>query len=482
MITTATPPPDQLDPATSAAPSAASDTAAFALEDVSTPTIEPPPAGWPLLDPDALYGLPGAFVRALAPHTEADPAAVLVQFLCAFGNAVGRGPHFQVGKTRHGMNLFVAVAGSTSKSRKGDSWQPVNQLLTEAEVSPTTSNGTALPNLSPWPSRIANGLSTGEGLIYAVRDAGGTLPHGEIDEGVSDKRLLVVEGELARVFIARKREGNTLSPVLCGAWDGWSTLQTTTKNNPTKATDAHIGVIGHITLDELRRRFPEDEQTSGFANRFLWCLARRSAVLPDPGNVPKATWDDLVRRTKAALAFASQASTMWRDAEASDLWRAVYSDLSKAEVGVVGDVTARAEAQVLRLSCVYALLDGSAVVCASHLRAALAVWRYCAESAAFIFRQTIGVHIRKDEPLLHIMDVIYDALVAAPDGLTRTAIMKKLSGNVPSSQINQALDQLLKYGAVQKELGASSPRGGPRPERWFAVVRQSAKVEPSAAA
>lgn len=36
---------------------------------------------WPTLSPAALHGLPGEVVATLDPHTEADPAAVLVSFL-----------------------------------------------------------------------------------------------------------------------------------------------------------------------------------------------------------------------------------------------------------------------------------------------------------------------------------------------------------------------------------------------------------------
>lgn len=53
----------------------------------------PPAAPWP--DPpaaDAFGGLAGDVVRAIDPTTEADPAAVLFQFLVAFGSRIGRGP------------------------------------------------------------------------------------------------------------------------------------------------------------------------------------------------------------------------------------------------------------------------------------------------------------------------------------------------------------------------------------------------------
>ena len=50
---------------------------------------------WPTLDPAALHGLPGEVVQAIGPHTEADPVAIVAQYLIAAGNAIGRGdaPH-----------------------------------------------------------------------------------------------------------------------------------------------------------------------------------------------------------------------------------------------------------------------------------------------------------------------------------------------------------------------------------------------------
>ena len=55
------------------------------------PILEP--REWPdPLDERAYWGIAGRFTRTVALHTEADPTAVLVQFLAAAGNAMGRGP------------------------------------------------------------------------------------------------------------------------------------------------------------------------------------------------------------------------------------------------------------------------------------------------------------------------------------------------------------------------------------------------------
>ena len=94
--------------------------------------------------------------------------------------------------------------------------------------------------------RTLTGLSSGEGLIWAVRD-----PTAQ-DPGIGDQRLLVIEPEFASVLKASGREISTLSPTLRCAWDG-RPLAILTRTAPARATSAHIALIGHITQTELRR-------------------------------------------------------------------------------------------------------------------------------------------------------------------------------------------------------------------------------------
>lgn len=73
--------------------------------------------------------------------------------------------------------------------------------------------------------------------------------------------------------------------------------------------------------------------------------------------------------------------------EAKHLWGEVYEKLSMAHSGLVGNVINRAEAQVMRLSMVYAILDKTNLIGKIHLEAALAFWNYCENSAKFIFSE-----------------------------------------------------------------------------------------------
>src|SRR4051794_21502044 len=85
---------------------------------------------WPKpLGDAAFYGLAGEIVNTILPHSESDPAALLVQFLVAFGNVIGHNPHFVVESTPHQTNLFVALVGATAKSRKGTSWDHIYRLF-----------------------------------------------------------------------------------------------------------------------------------------------------------------------------------------------------------------------------------------------------------------------------------------------------------------------------------------------------------------
>jgi hypothetical protein len=77
----------------------------------------------------AYHGLTGDIVKAIIPHTEGNPAAVLIQFSAAFGNVIARNPYFVVCASPHYPNLFVTVVGKSAKARKGSSLSPVLALM-----------------------------------------------------------------------------------------------------------------------------------------------------------------------------------------------------------------------------------------------------------------------------------------------------------------------------------------------------------------
>lgn len=398
---------------------------------------------WPTLDPAALHGLAGDIARAIDPISESDLVATLTTFAAMFGNAVGRGPHYIVSESRHHANIFPVLVGATSKGRKGTSHAAPRRIVSEADPA--------------WAARLFGGIGSGEGLIYAIRDPVTKVRKGEEvieDDGVQDKRILDTEEELSSLFNIARRDGSTASETVRSAWDG-RPLGGLTKNSPTRCAEPHVSIIGHITQTELLKVLDETAAANGLGNRFLWLAVRRSKLLPEPGSLPDDARRDLVHRTQQALSAARKVGRMTRDAEARDLWATVYATLSAPGVGLAGALTDRAEAQTLRLSMIYALLDGSGTITADHLESALAVWQYAAESAAYLFGDKLG-------------DAVADRILAELRSVPRTQneLYDLFGRHVRASRIGTALDTLAAGGHVRN---VREETGG-RPRTLWEVV------------
>ena len=173
---------------------------------------------WP--DPpseEAYHGVLGKIVRAIEPNTEADPLALLANMMVMFGNVIGRTAYIQVEATRHYLNEFAVTVGRSALARKGTATDWGKHIFGYAD--------------SQWVAdRIQAGLSSGEGLISAVRDPQETRSpvrqKGKIvdyqmtvsDPGITDKRLLVAETEFGGALRASSAMVTSLAP--SSGWRG----------------------------------------------------------------------------------------------------------------------------------------------------------------------------------------------------------------------------------------------------------------------
>jgi hypothetical protein len=399
---------------------------------------------WPTADEAVFHGPAGEFVLRTEPHTESDPIALLTQLLVAFGAAAGRHVRYTVEATAHHLNEFCVLVGPTGKGRKGSSWDHVQALIEDADQT--------------FAQRcVSSGLSSGEGLIWEVRD-----PVDDNDRGAGDKRRLILEPEFAQVLKVLAREGNTLSPVVRNAWDG-KALQTITRSAPIRATGAHISIIGHITKDELLRFISGTELANGFFNRFIVLAVKRSKELPFGGRLAGNDLDRVRDALAAALRYARPPRELTFDSEARERWIAAYGPLSGGEQGLFGAATNRAEAHVVRLAAIYATLDRESQIRLAHLNAALALWRYSAESARWIFGDSLG------DPTA---DEIWAAAKERPGGVTRTEVSDMFSRNKKRREIERALTVLEEAGRLRRET-RSADRGRPA-EIWLPVLAEAA--------
>ena len=152
--------------------------------------------------------------------------------------------------------------------------------------------------------------------------------------------------------------------------------------------------------------------------------------------------------------------------------RLPHSSRPNRTTGSSRQITARAEAHVIRLALLYALADGQRQIRAPHLTAALALQDYAARSAAWALTGATG------DPLA---EQIHATLRAHPGGLTRSQISQTLNHNQPAGQIDHALHALHAAGRVT---ATQIPTGGRPAQLWTATSRdhcqpRAARHEPA---
>jgi hypothetical protein len=196
--------------------------------------------------------------------------------------------------------------------------------------------------------------------------------------------------------------------------------------------------------------------------------ANLGAKTPDGGAIHTVNFNDVIAELHSAVTFAKDFVEIERDPDARSLWHDVYPELSEGNPGMLGAITGRAEAQVMRLSAIYALLDKSKLIRPEHHHAAMAVWRYCEQSAKWIFGTSTGDRNA---------DKIVAALRHARDGMTKTEInIEVFNRHVSSADIDEALRLLHELGMAGCRTEAS---GGAPIQHWFFIGETSETSETS---
>jgi hypothetical protein len=415
------------------------------------------------IDDVAFIGLAGGFVRAVETFTEADRNALLLNLLTVLGNWFGRKPQMLVNATRHGTNVSTVIVGKTSRARKGTAYDIIKKLFSLVDPA--------------WYGNCRHsGLSSGEGLISTVQDEvvqkvavktkGGptTYENRVVEEGVVDKRALIVETEFSTPIRVMERQGNTLSTMLRLAFDGDS-LRTLVKNSPRRATDPHISILGQITLVEMRAYGRPVDAANGLWNRFLWGMAMRSKLLPRGKAIPSNVFDVVIPELQNVRRFIDAIppdTFMERDADADALWDEVYVACQDEYPGIVGSILARAEAQILRLSMTYAIADSSTIIRREHIFAAVAVWAYVQDSVMYLFGHQLDNATAQT--------ILTELRSVAPQGLSRTDMHALFDRNKTAEEYSDALTFLERLDLAHK-IPVAGPAGRAI-EMWYATVQR----------
>ncbi|GAA1984349.1 DUF3987 domain-containing protein [Amycolatopsis minnesotensis] len=331
----------------------------------------------PALDPAAFGCYLGTVVDSVADYTEGDPVNLLVSLIAVAGVHLGQSPHVRAGDDLHPLLVWPLIVGRTNSGRKGAGWSSAKRVALAAAPDFMVSN-------------LRSGLTSGEGLAAmftddpnaqtetdaedAPRRAGGRLPPG-------DRRLLVFEGEWAGVMERMKRDGNSLSATLRGAWEGGdlSTMAVTARIAP----ESHVGIIGHITPKEFRDKVRASDLAGGTYNRFLPIMVSRTQFLPGGQGAPDAIVKGIGAEMAERLDTGGQLGSLGFTQAGQALWRRLYVEFGSdhGDAPQVEQFISRAAPYCLRIAAIHAALDRTDAIDTGHLTAAAALVRYSIASA-----------------------------------------------------------------------------------------------------
>ena len=291
---------------------------------------------WPQeMASDAFIGLPGDFVRLVAPNTEADPVALLGNFLVGTGVLFGREAYAVADGRRHYPVESLLVTGQTGSGRKGTATGRVMPVLEAVEE-----------NFSS--QHVLSGLSSGEGLIK-----GNLARRGRHRFTERCASVLALLPEFASLLTVMKREGNTLSSILREAWDCSTPARAHAerasrrgRREPVHHRACHPGrTVEQSDGDRSLQRFCESVSDPAGASLEISSRGRRRSESLAYRHAPTCS-----RRSSEGARLIA------RDSAARSLWANEYERITRPpRDGIRGALCGRAEAHVLRLSLLYAL-------------------------------------------------------------------------------------------------------------------------------
>ena len=401
----------------------------------------------PVMDEKGFHGPLREVVDIATENSEASPVAIAANYLAMFAACVGRGPYQEIGDGICHARPFMLLVGKSAKARKGTSEDTPRKIL-ECSDSQLAKENQGHRRLKVH----TGGLSSGEGIGYALRDPVEDKKGVVTDEGVTDKRLLIIEPEFANAMAAASREKSTLSGTIRNLWDG-RTIEPLVKNSRWKATRPHGVIMGHITVHELLKKTSDVDAYSGFLNRFVMLYVARAKLVSDPlpttnekiihlarcfGSIVQTATENFNAENQRKIVFSAAGKGFWNE---------IYPELTRDIDGITGALMARAEIYCRMYAMEFALLDKAQQIEICHIEAAMAWNKYWRESVEYIYGDESA--LQELEAIDKLADEVL-AFVKEHQGCSRTDLTTWFRHDYKAERVDMGLERL--FGAAPARL------------------------------
>ncbi|MEV0417331.1 DUF3987 domain-containing protein [Streptosporangium canum] len=317
----------------------------------------------PQVSPVAFSGVLGDTVRALAPHSEADPVGILGSLLSAFSAAVGNLPNVCFGTQSQALTVWPVLVGNTGLGRKGTATRVALDVLR-----------TALPDWTK--ANILEGCpQSGPAYVSTLADMGGTA--------------LMLEEEFADLLKVSARYKN-MGKALRRSWEGAS-VSNRTKEAVIHIDAPHVAILGNVTPTEWGTSVGRADKAGGTLNRFLPLYVERSKRIRLSDQISATEWARLIKpladALKAAVLFARNTEEVTLSGEALKLWDDQLCEaIESLTIGreAMEQFAARGTDQAMRIAALYALADQRDEITPQDLDAAVGLVTYMAETVQFL--------------------------------------------------------------------------------------------------
>ena len=390
----------------------------------------------------------------LSNGSEATMQAVSLSLICRLCAIIGRpcehwpsAPWYRLGDSQLHLRPFCLLVGPSAYGRKGTSDTPVKKLFEKLNDVLFERHSQRLPveQLSTaekyWNLHShTGGLSSGEGVIWRLRDDILDPKTEEVIPGEPDKRLFVLEPEFGNILHQSCRDGNILSVTIRRLWDGES-LSPLTKRDRIEASSPHVCLLCHITDHELLGQLKTTDTHNGLMNRCLTIYSRRERLVAHPVAGVTDRISEMVDQLADVIEFAWSAGEIVMSESSRDYWTKAYNQLCRMDMGErINALMSRAPTYALMLAMLFCLMDKRKVIEPEDIKAALFWLKFWLESLSYLFD---GEQEKmKADNTASLAEKIL-AFIREKKTVTRTMISNFLQRNYETEEIQDPLESLL---------------------------------------